>query len=259
MRVALRRLRSAFSVFEPVMPRAAVAPLVAALKWLASSLGPARDWDVFVIETLPSIEKEFGPHGELNALSKRCGKLRRKAGAKARRAARSVRYQLLMLSLAAWLESWSRHIELEPEQRKALFEPIGAFASRVLEQRYDRVRKRGRKIDKLSSRELHRLRIAVKKFRYATDFFSGIYEGRLVRAALHRLSDLQDMLGAINDAATVASLMSQSFGGASGRRVLRAKGIILGWSRGRAAALKRELKNAWRQFRSAKMFWRKRP
>ena len=254
MRVALRRLRSAFSVFEPVMPGAA-APMLAEIKWLASSLGPARDWDVFLTETLPPIKKEFGSHGELKAFSERCGELRRKASAKARRAVRSARYQRLMLSLAGWLESWSGPIELEPEQRAALGEPIGAFASRVLKQRYNRVRKRGRKFDKLSNRELHRVRIAVKKFRYATDFFAGLYEGGLMRVALHRLSDLQDILGAINDAATVTELMAHGFDGAGGTDVAEAKGILLGWSRGRAETLKRELKNAWKSFRAAGRFW----
>ena len=256
MRVALRRLRSAFSVFEPVMPGAAVAPMVAELKWLASSLGPARDWDVFLTETLPPIEKEFGSHGELKAFRERYGELRRRAGAKARRAVRSARYQRLMLSLAGWLESWSGRIEPEPGHRAALGEPIGAFASKVLEQRYDRVRKRGRRFDRLSSRGLHRLRIAVKKFRYATDFFAGIYEGGLVRAALHRLSGLQDILGAINDAATMADLMAHGFDGAGGMEVAEAKGILLGWSRGRAETLKRELKNAWKSFHAAGRFWR---
>jgi len=254
MRVALRRLRSAFSVFEPVMPGAA-APMLAEIKWLASCLGPARDWDVFLTETLPPIRKEFGSHGELKAYSERCGELRRKAGAKARRAVRSARYQRLMLALAGWLESWSAPIELEPGQRAALGEPIGAFASRVLEQRYRRVRARSRKFDKLSSRELHRLRIAVKKFRYATDFFAGLYEGGLARVALQRLSDLQDILGAINDAATVTDLMAHGFDGAGGMDVAEAKGILLGWSRGRAETLKRELKRAWKEFRSAEKFW----
>lgn len=256
MRVALRRLRSAFSVFEPVMPAAAVAPMVAELKWLASRLGPARDWDVFLTETLPPIEKEFGSHGELKALSGRCGELRRKAGAKARSAVRSARYQRLLLSLAAWLETGSGHIELDPGQRAAHGEPVGAFASKVLEQRYNRVRKRGRTFDKLSNRELHRLRIAVKKFRYAADFFAGIYEGRLARVALHRLSGLQEILGAINDAATVTNLMAQGVDGAGGGDVAEAKGILLGWSRGRAEALKRELKSAWKRFRAGGRFWR---
>ena len=40
-----------------------------------------------------------------------------------------------------------------------------------------------------------------------------------------------------------------------GKRVLEAKGILLGWSRGRAVMLRRELKRAWKAFRAAERFW----
>jgi hypothetical protein len=72
---------------------------------------------------------------------------------------------------------------------------------------------------------------------------------------LKRLGDLQDILGAMNDSATVAGLMKQGFTGVRGKRVLEAKGILLGWSRGRAVTLKRELKRVWKAFRAAERFW----
>lgn len=256
MRVALRRLRSAFNVFEPAVPEAAVAHLVAELKWLATRLGPARDWDVFVTETLPPIEKEFGAHGELKAFSEHCRKLRDGAAAKARRVVRSARYRRLMLSLGAWLAAEGWPTPLEPDRRAALDAPVGGFAGTVLEKRYDQVRKRGRKVGGLSAKQLHRLRIAVKKFRYAADFFAGLYEGTAGREALKRLSRLQDMLGAINDTATVASLIALGFEGAGGQRMPEAKGILLGWSHSRAVTLRRELKSAWKPFRAAKRYWR---
>src|SRR5207344_41549 len=43
-RVALRRLRSALSVFNRAFPRALFEELVVDLRWLGSCLGPARDW-----------------------------------------------------------------------------------------------------------------------------------------------------------------------------------------------------------------------
>jgi CHAD domain-containing protein len=126
----------------------------------------------------------------------------------------------------------------------------------VLERRYDQVRKKGRKLGGLPPRELHRLRIAIKKFRYAADFFAGLYEAGTARQALRRLARVQEVLGAMNDAATAASLVAEGFDGARGRRVLEAKGILLGWSRGRAATLRRELDGAWKEFRATERFWR---
>jgi triphosphatase len=63
MRVALRRIRSAFGVFAALFPGPAISSVRNELKWLAANLGTARDWDVFVTETLPPIEAEFGARG----------------------------------------------------------------------------------------------------------------------------------------------------------------------------------------------------
>jgi len=255
MRVALRRLRSAIGVFSPPVPEADTEALARDLKWLASRLGPARDWDVFVAETLPPIEADFGAHGELRAFGARCRALRRKANAKARRAVRSPRYQRLLLRLAGWIIGEGWRASTQTPAGDALHKPVAEFAALVLEKRYQQARRRGRGLAKRSPAELHRLRIAIKKFRYATDFFASLYEGKTAGKSLKRLGRLQDILGAMNDAATVAGLLAQGFEGARGQRVLEAKGILLGWSRGRAVTLRRELKGAWKAFRAAEKFW----
>src|SRR5262249_24958148 len=255
MRVALRRLRSAFGVFSPPLPTEMIRPVAADLKWLAASLGPARDWDVFMVETLPPMHAEFGEHAALIAFSEQCAVPHRAAGRRARRAVRSQRYQHLVLTLAGWLtpENWSN--DMDEKGRAALDAPVRDFASSVLEARFGGVRKRGRKLGRLSPAELHRLRIAIKKFRYATDFFAGLYEGKRGRETLKRLARLQDILGAINDAATVGNLVGEVLRGANTRHAAESRGILLGWSRGRVATLRRELKTAWKAFRAAKKFW----
>ena len=255
MRVAVRRLRSAFSVFAPEFPERAVVPLAAELRWLGRSLSSARDWDVFVTETLPPVLAEFGEHPALAACAAQCAEPRRAAGRRARSAVRSRRYHRLQLALAAWLVGGPGPGALDEVARAALGAPVLEFARVVLEARHARMRKRGRKISSLSAAELHRLRIATKKFRYAADFFAGLYDGRRARAMLKCLSRLQNILGAINDAATVGNLMSGLPRGMAARQAAEAKGILLGWSRGRAATLRRELKSAWRAFTAAEKFW----
>lgn len=254
-RVALRRLRSALDVFSPPLPEGVIAPAARELKWLTSCLGPARDWDVFIGETLPSIVEAFGSHRALNAFRARCKRLRSGAGAKARDAARSPRYRELKRSLCAWLASEGWLAALDDGARATVQRPVTVHARSVLEKRYQRVRKRGRRLDKRSDAELHRLRIAVKKFRYATDFFSGLYRGKQVRETLRRLSRLQDVLGAMNDAATAAALTDQGCDGTRGVSMLEARGILAGWTRRRAATLKAELKDAWKAFEEAEKFW----
>ena len=256
MRVALRRACARrLACFLPCCPERRSRLCRNDLKWLAASLGPARDWDVFLTETLPLIEAEFGVHGGLKDFIARCEVLRRAANARARRAVRSARYRRLNLRLAAWLSAESWLAQADPAARAALDEPIAGYASAVLARRYDRVRNKGRKLSALSPAALHRLRIAIKKFRYATDSFSGLYEEKSARDALKQLARLQDILGAMNDAATVADLMAHGFDGAAGRRMLEAKGILRGWSRRRVTTLKRSLMSAWKEFRLAERFW----
>jgi inorganic triphosphatase YgiF len=252
LRVALRRLRSAIGIFAPLLDAPALAALRADLRWLAGRLGPARDWDVFVTETLPPVVEAFGRRGGFRDFVARCERLRRAANARARRALRSARCRRLALRLSAWLHAGDWLRELPAARREALERPVAEWASAVLGRRYDRVRERGRGLARHSAGELHRLRIAIKKYRYAADFFASLY-GKPARQALGRLSRLQDILGAMNDAANVAELTARGFDG--GARVREARGIVLGWSRARATALRRKLKRAWKSFRAAEPFW----
>lgn len=254
MRVALRRFRSLCGVFAEVLPQAA-APHVAELKWLAGALGPARDWDVFMTETLPPIRSEFGGHRGLAAFEKQCMRVRAAAQRAAVRAVSSKRYQRLMLNLGAWLtaEDWA---DADDAGRLAAAQaPVREFAGAVLSRRAAQVAKRGRRLPKLTGAELHRLRISIKKLRYTMDFFASVYDVRHVHETLRLLARLQDILGAINDAAAVSELMNQGFGARPERAVIEARGIMLGWSKGRSATLRRELRSAWKMYRASKPFW----
>ncbi|MEK6591673.1 MAG: CHAD domain-containing protein [Pseudomonadota bacterium] len=255
MRVALRRLRSAFGIFDGVLPETATAPHVSGLKWLAAALGPARDWDVFMTETLPPIRSAFGEHVGLAAFASQCAQLRLAARRRARRAVNSKRYQRLVLALGGWLtaEAWTG--SMQAEALAATRVPVLEFAGTVLERRASQVAKRGRKLPQQTSAQLHCLRIAVKKLRYTADFFASLYDARQVSETLAHLARLQDILGTMNDAAAVSALISQGFGARPGRSVIEARSIMLGWSQGRAATLRREPRAAWKAYRALRLFW----
>ncbi len=181
MRVALRRLRSALGVFTPILPVPKAATLRAEFKWLAACLGPARDWDVFVMESLPLIEAEFRQHDALTSFIARCDKLRLSAGLRARRAVRSVRYRNLMRSLAAGIAPPGQLTPFGHSARVGLQPAIGDYAPAVLEWRHRRAEKKGRRLGRQSPRALHRFRIAIKNFRYAADTFAGLYGVKAAR------------------------------------------------------------------------------
>ena len=64
----------------------------------------------------------------------------------------------------------------------------------------------------LAPAERHQLRIALKKLRYAAEFFRSLYGEKEVAQYLKRMSALQDDLGHLNDVATAETLMDKLAG-----------------------------------------------
>ena len=89
MRVAVRRARSALSIFRAAVPAGALDAVGDQLKDLGGRLGPTRDWDVFAEETTPAIRQAL-PNDE---------RLKRLVAAAARRR------QACQKALAAYLDS----------------------------------------------------------------------------------------------------------------------------------------------------------
>src|SRR5262249_46962939 len=62
MRVALRRLRSVLSGVKTMLPLEHYQWLREELKWLASSLGSARNWDVFATQLVAPVRSILVDH-----------------------------------------------------------------------------------------------------------------------------------------------------------------------------------------------------
>jgi len=255
MRVALRRLRSAFSVFAPVLPAPAPETPLAEIRWLARALGPARDWDVFCAMTLVPIGAQLPGHRGLQAIVRAGERLREQARRRARRAVASRRYQRLLLGLGAWLsrESWAPPMPLD--RARALRQPVTSFAVAALERRSRKVRGRGRGLARLKTAELHRLRIAVKKLRYAAMFFAPLYPERSARASMRGLEALQDALGGINDCRTAERLAREAGASARGELGRQARELLANWIEAARADHLRALRSAWKAFRAGGAFW----
>ncbi len=253
MRVALRRLRSVFSTFAPLFPPAALDPPLSEIRWLASALGEARNWDVFATETLPPVHASYREHAGIAAVILAASRLRQNADRRARRAVASARGQGSALALGGWLSAETWRDALNDSQRSGLQQPLEGYARNVFAAASRRVLKRSRHIGTLAPDDLHRLRIAAKKLRYAADFFAPLYSPKRVAPYLARLADLQQVLGLINDVATATQLLAAVREGGAMRR--EALGIIMGWNAlNRAHEIKR-LARAWRGFKRAKTFW----
>lgn len=255
MRVAVRRMRSVVAVFDATLPAAAGDAIAAELRRLAHALGPARDWDVFLAETLEPVHREFPRHAGFAELMRSCKRARSAAWRQARRAVNSARYRELILDVVGLIADDAWLTQLDAKQLATASALATQFAAGVLAERYARVRRRGRNLEKLSAAQLHRLRIAIKKLRYAADAFASLFAPAGTVPLLKRLSDLQDILGVINDTATAARLIDGCSGGRQSRTLAEARGIVRGWGYGRAELQRSELAGAWKAFRAAKKFW----
>jgi triphosphatase len=260
MRVALRRLRSALIVFKSVLPEESRAWLANEARWIASGLGPARDWDVFQENVLAPVRAVRPADEDLERLGASVEVARHKAYADARRVIDSLRYARFVLTFASWLgrRGWN-----DPWRESAvaqLAETTRTFAQRELTRRLRKARKRGRHFDSLSPTELHELRIALKKFRYSVDFFGSMYSKKSYRRYRKALARLQDQLGHLNDIAGIESKtqwLVESCPEPDTRAPLAAgASLVTGWHLKEIQGVRAEASHDWRALMKAPPFWK---
>jgi len=249
-RVALRRLRSALDLARSTVPDSSrMLRFRADARWLMSELNEARDWDVFVGETLPAVSGAC-PSVEGFPLLARAAEGRRLAAhERARAAIADQRTGLFQIDLGLWIEQKGWRASASSEAAEQFSRPARIPARERLEDLHRRVLKRGRRFEKLSPPDLHRLRIAVKKLRYGADFLHPLCaKGGDVRRLAAALSRLQDELGRANDLAVVDRLVHGLTRDGIPPKVRFAAGAVLGWTAGRLAR-KDDGAAAWKAFR----------
>ena len=243
MRVGLRRLRSVFRLFGDRLGED-VQSHDEALRTIAAALGPAREWDVLVTETLPAMPDQPA-QADLLAV---CEQQRRKARSRSKKSIKTNTYNESMLALGHWL------VEPSTGSGAAWQEPAAAVAAHILAGCHARVLKRGRRLSSRTPAELHRLRIAVKRLRYAVEFFTDLFQVKAMARQRRLLAELQDILGFINDAAAVEALLAVARQN-SRRMPGTAAQAVIDWHLRLAGVQRGKLDSAWRRFRQAKRPW----
>jgi inorganic triphosphatase YgiF len=197
MRVGLRRFRAAMSVFKELLGDSESEGIKAELKWLTEQLGPARDFDVFVRESVAPLS---GTASEIGVLQKDLEHRRDEGFRRAFEAVDSERYRKLTLKAALWLANGQWFAASDPLRAASRVRPVASFASEVLSTRLAKIVKKMKKLKRLDPRRRHKLRICIKKLRYAAEFFASLFGGAKSRKKLAAvLEELQDALGTLND------------------------------------------------------------
>jgi CHAD domain-containing protein len=255
MRVALRRLRAALSVFRPILDEPALKPVQESLRHLNALLGPARDWDVFISGTAAAVAQAFPDGASITRLLAAAERQQRACYGQLLGFLASSEFRQLTIRLSAmaadgeWL-----HPADDSERVAILTQNLMAYGGPALDKKLKKVVRDVDIIEEMPAADLHRLRLNAKRLRYAAEFFAHLYRAREPRRFLRRLTRLQDQLGHLNDVNTVSTLLARLPGRTAEHRF--AVGVITGFAAATSGGARQEVATTWRKFRRQPPFWR---
>jgi inorganic triphosphatase YgiF len=256
MRIGTRRLRACLSLLRGLVPPETLKPVADDARWLAGALGPARDLDVLATETLPVLIAGTKGNADaqaakaLRALAVRVGRLRAAARTAARAAVASPRFVRFVLAAAALAATPSLGAPADSGGAATLAGSATDFARPLLARRHGKLLRRGQDLPTASPAQRHAARLAAKKLRYATEFFAGLFPKKRARAYRAALTRLQDLLGALNDAAVAAQRAAEICGADSA-----AAATLRGYAAARYTQCAKDLAVAWQRFSECPAFW----
>lgn len=197
-RVAVRRTRSALSLFKEVLPSEMLRRGRAFFKDLGKRTNEARDLDVLGL-ALPVYAESLGSSG--------------RSGLEAIEVGIAVRIDKEYDGIRSWLESeaYERGVtDWRSEMQRLLATPaVGEISGRAAEAIRKAALGAGHQIEEIGRADtrvnvdaaIHRLRIRFKKLRYALEFSRSLTPGGEVEHFIGTLKQLQDELGAYQDLA----------------------------------------------------------
>jgi triphosphatase len=264
MRIGLRRLRTAISIFKDVVADSKREHIKGELEWITDELGPARDLDVLNAEVLRPLGDVAFDRAGLAAIRKELESRRRQAYSDASRSIKSTRFAHAVLEAAEWIEIGPWASTDDPMLRLRRERSIQAHATAELARRRKKIRKQGKRLRKIDEDLRHKLRIRAKKLRYGIEFFTSVFQGekseRRRDAALSALKDLQGALGNLSDIAAREKLMSEMADangkGKDARKVPFVAGVIYGSQQARTDALLEAAESSHAEFSGVKAFWK---
>ncbi|MCW5732715.1 MAG: CHAD domain-containing protein [Enhydrobacter sp.] len=244
-RVALRRMRAALSLFRGAVHGPGEGRMLRALaaeaKWLASECGPARDLHVFVTETVQEVPPE---------VKRIASRLARLHYDRARTALSGARYNSFDGQLTAFVQAAPAASPTEASNR------LDDFGRILLGKRHAKVLRRGQHLGSLDDEELHELRIAIKKLRYAATFLRPVFASEEAKAYIDATTRLQGALGAMNDRAVAAQMLDDI--AVAARPTENVEPLLRQLAKQAASGDKRrraKVQQAWKQFKEVQRFW----
>ncbi len=209
MRVATRRMRSAFAIFAPFYKEKVVKPYLRDLRRVAQALGEVRDLDVF-IEKLSLYQEAQANNTEdsLAPLLEVCEAQRVSARERLVAHLDSPKFAGFVEDFGTFLVT-SNAGAIKPKKNSPDAYQVRHVVPRLIYTRYEAVRAYETVLEHASIDTLHALRIECKRLRYALEFFQEV-QGPEAQVVIKEIKRLQDHLGDLNDA-EVAGVFLRDF------------------------------------------------
>jgi CHAD domain-containing protein/transposase-like protein len=211
MRVATRRMRAAFDLFEQAFDPKVIRRHLRGLKATGRALGAVRDMDVF-------IEKANHYMDALSPEQRQGLEVLVEAWQEQRESAReAMLVHLNSPDYAAFKRKFNNFVQTPGKGVRLLstecpVPPMARDAAPVLiYSRFGAVRAYDQLLESATLEQLHALRIEFKKLRYAVEFFREIL-GKEAKSVINVLKTMQDHLGDLNDAQVATQLLSDFLG-----------------------------------------------
>lgn len=234
LRVGVRRLRTVLSIFKPEQPDAEGKAIRAELGWLQGALTEARESAVFIHDFLDPILPMMGEDPGFSGLYADFDAKKQKSGDEARGILDLARLSLLLLRSASWIESGAWFANANETTSADFPATVGRFAESVIKKRIRQVQKALPGLAKQSVEARHESRIAVKKLRYALEFFASIRPRNKQTKKARMLTRLQDQLGLLNDIAQGGERLKDYAETCGDDHRIWAAGMVIGWNLARA-------------------------
>ena len=202
LRVSTRRLRAALQLWRDASSGKKLERSRRTLRKLGRSLGAVREAEVNLRELSELARRRPAEMAAIELVAaveaRRKRRLGRIAGKKLARLDLPDLSREIRSELAKTLDSGGESASLDVVARRELDRRIPALE----ELREDALRRS-------AAPALHRFRIALKKFRYSVEMCAPAYDGRRLPRLLGRLKEIQDALGAAQDARVLHARLAE--------------------------------------------------
>jgi len=249
-RVAVRRMRSALSLFGPMLGVKRAEVISRDLKWIGALLGRVRDIDVFLLK-LPRYAKlkRFAGEEEM-FLVKRLMAYRSFPLKALSDALGSARYKRMERRLRALTDT----IEPKRPSSSVAVKKISDAVPSMMEGMFESVVEKGSEaFKKQRMKDFHKLRIEAKRLRYGLEAISPAY-GRALDPFIKRLVEMQDCLGDMQDTVFTRGFIDDILDGKILKGLRPGTGFVLGeiymLQREIASDCRRDFSGIWRRFAS---------